>query len=70
MTTNSNTITEIAATDVTAELLRTTDTNQLVVRTASGRMLGTGHGPSITWGVHNTFDGDYDGFAAWMNTQV
>lgn len=65
MTQNSKT--EIPSTTVTGDLLRELDTNTIVVVTPSGQRIG--QSPSITFGL-GSWDGDYDGFAEWLASQV
>jgi hypothetical protein len=64
MTTTKNLI---PAATVTADLLRSTDLDTIAVATPSGRVIG--QMPSLTFGL-GSWDGDYDGFAAWLAEQA
>jgi hypothetical protein len=69
MTQNSNTAaqpTVVPANIVTADLLRNTDLDTIVIRTPSGRILGDT--PSLAFGL-GSWEGDHEGFAAWLRVQ-
>jgi hypothetical protein len=59
---------EIPAAEVTAELLRTSNLDDLVVVTPSGKRFGE-KAPSLTFGL-GSHEGDYDGFAEWLRSQA
>jgi len=69
MTQNENEIPNLVrAADVTADLLRTSDLNTLVVGTASGVLLGGGYSPaSLAFGL-GSYEGDYEGFAEYLRS--
>ena len=67
MTQNSTPATRVPAATVTGDLLRNIDLDTIVIQTPSGRILGDV--PSLAFGLGG-WDGDHDGFAAWLRVQA
>lgn len=57
---------EIPTAEVTADLLRTNDLNEIRVVRRDGKVYGEDL-PSLAFGL-GSYEGDYDGFAAYLRT--
>jgi hypothetical protein len=68
MTQTSTPAVQTLTTPITGDDLRAADTRATDVRSPEGVLLAPAG--KLTWAIHNTWDGDFDGFAEWINAET